>query len=72
MCPGKIATLSSLHVSNGNDSEGTMAAEKLLESLGGSSRAKLAMAEFKVERGLYDNAVELLQGIVQTTPKTKQ
>mmetsp|Transcript_3725 Transcript_3725/g.8288 ORF Transcript_3725/g.8288 Transcript_3725/m.8288 type:complete len:792 (+) Transcript_3725:619-2994(+) len=62
-CPGTIVTLASLHGQLNNKSESVV--DKLLSSLGDGTPAKLAMAEFRMERGQYDDAVELLQGIVE-------
>jgi len=59
-CPGVIATLTSLHASLNKESS----SEQLLSSLGDTIPAKLAMAEYKMDQGQYDEAVELLQGIV--------
>lgn len=59
-CPGVIATLASLHASLNKESS----SEQLLSSLGDTIPAKLAMAEYKMEQGQYEEAVELLQGIV--------
>jgi len=59
-CPGVIATLASLHSSLNKESS----SEELLSSLGDTIPAKLAMAEYKMDQGQYDEAVELLQGIV--------
>jgi len=58
--PGVIATLTSLHASLNKESS----SEQLLSSLGNTIPAKLAMAEYKMDQGQYDEAVELLQGIV--------
>ena len=60
-CPGVIATLASLHASLNKDGGSS---EQLLSSLGNTIPAKLAMAEYKMDQGQYDDAVELLQGIV--------
>jgi hypothetical protein len=72
--PGVCATLASLYTSlnnNTSDDDETTSSEVqqqqqelLLSSLGESIPAKLAMAEFKLEKGGYTEAVELLQGIV--------
>ena len=72
--PGVCATLASLYTSlnnNTSDDDETTSSEVqqqqqelLLSSLGDTIPAKLAMAEFKLEKGRYNEAVELLQGIV--------
>ncbi|KAL7527160.1 hypothetical protein ACHAXR_004734, partial [Thalassiosira sp. AJA248-18] len=59
-CPGTVVTLASLY-----ESSSSSQAEKLLSSLGDGMSAKLAMAEFQMEKGKYEDAVELLQGIVE-------
>jgi len=61
-CPGVIATSASLHASS--NKSGGESSEQLLSSLGDTIPAKLAMAEYKMEQGQHDEAVELLQGIV--------
>ena len=72
--PGVCATLASLYTSlnnNTSDDDETTSSEVqqqqqelLLSSLGDTIPAKLAMAEFKLEKGRYNEAVELLHGIV--------
>jgi hypothetical protein len=58
-CPGAIVTLAPpLH----DEEEST---ESMLPSLGDDLRAKLAVAEFCVERGKYDAAVDLLHNILK-------
>ena len=69
-CPGTAVTLASLYASSNNSNKGSestsqQAAEKLLSSLGDDTPSKLAMAEFHMGRGKYEDAIELLQGIVE-------
>jgi len=56
-CPGSIVTRACLH-----DDVGSVMG--ILSSLGDGRRAKLTMAEFYIERGQYDAAVDLLRDIV--------
>ncbi len=51
-------TLASLH----DEEEST---ESVLSSLGDGRRAKLAVAEFCIEKGQYDAAVDLLHNILE-------
>jgi hypothetical protein len=57
-CPGAIVTLASLH-------EEAALGESALSLLGDDRRAKLAVAEFRIERGQYHAAVDLLRDIVE-------
>jgi hypothetical protein len=57
-CPGAIVSLASLH----DEAE---SAERVLSSLGDDRRAKLAVAELRIERGHYHAAVDLLRDIVE-------
>jgi len=56
-CPGTKVTLASLYGSSNNDEK----AEQLLSDLGND----IALAEFRLERGQYQQAVDLLEGIVE-------
>jgi len=57
-CPGAIVTLASLH-------EEAALVESALSLLGDDRRAKLAVAEFRIERGQHHAAVDLLRDIVE-------
>jgi hypothetical protein len=57
-CPGAIVTLASLQ-------EEAASVESALSLLGDDRRAKLVVAEFRIERGQYHAAVDLLRDIVE-------
>lgn len=56
-CPGTKVALASLYGSSNNDEK----AEQLLSDLGND----IALAEFRLERGQYEQAVDLLEGILE-------
>ncbi|KAL7466626.1 hypothetical protein ACHAXS_006916 [Conticribra weissflogii] len=62
--PGTIVTLASLYGSC-NDDLSVFKAEELLASLGDDISAKLALAEFRLEKGRYEDAVKVLESITE-------
>ena len=62
LCPGTIATLAALHGQNKGSSD--QKASELLASLGGGAPTKLAVAQAHMQKGQYENAVKLLQSVV--------
>ena len=62
-CPGTTVTLASLHGSVSKD-DGTARGLEIMSSLGDGIPAQLALAEFHLERNQYDEAIKLLEGIL--------
>mmetsp|Transcript_27257 Transcript_27257/g.57344 ORF Transcript_27257/g.57344 Transcript_27257/m.57344 type:complete len:893 (-) Transcript_27257:172-2850(-) len=62
--PGTIVTLATLYGSC-NDNSSASKAEELLASLGDNISAKLAVAEFRLAKGRYDDAVKVLDGLAE-------
>ena len=62
-CPGTTVTLASLHAVL-NKEESTYRSAEIMSSLGDDIPARLATAEFHLERGQYDDAIRLLEGVL--------
>ena len=62
-CPGTTVTLASLHGSLPKN-EGAIRSLEIMSTLGDDIPALLALAEFHVERSQYNEAIKLLEGIL--------
>lgn len=62
-CPGTVVTLASLY--GALDKDDTSRPVELLSSLGEDVAARLALTEFHMERGQYEDVIEVLESIVE-------
>lgn len=63
-CPGTIVTVASLHGALSKDGS-TARSDELMSSLGDNISARLAMAQFQLEKNRYTKATQLLESILE-------